>query len=169
MLTITRKAVWLAIALIAFGLAASSLILTAWLDLHPCYLCVFQRLLFMLISVSGLLAAAGLLEKLTGGIVMLLSAWGTSIAAYQTWLQLQPPGDASCVGGKPSALENAIYYLSDNIPALFEISGLCEDEELVILGLSLANWALVTFFSGFVAAGWALFGKPKMTLGSSRH
>lgn len=169
MLTITRKAVWLAIALIAFGLAASSLILTAWLDLHPCYLCVLQRLLFMLIGVFGLLAAAGLLEKLSGGVVMLLTGWGTGIAAYQTWLQLQPPGDASCAGGKPSLLENAMYYLSDNFPALFEISGLCEDEELVILGLSLANWALVTFFSGFIAALWALFGKPQWVIGGSRR
>lgn len=169
MLTITRKPVWLAIGLIALGLAAASLVLTAWLDIHPCYLCVFQRLLFMLIGVFGLLAAAGLLEKVTGGLVLLLAGTGTGVAAYQTWLQLQPPGAASCAGSKPSMLENSMYYLSDNFPALFEISGLCEDEDLVILGLSLANWALVTFFSAFMAAAWALFGKPQWIIGASRH
>jgi disulfide bond formation protein DsbB len=43
------------------------------------------------------------------------------------------------------------------VPSLFEVSGLCEDEELVIMGLSLANWALVSFASALIVAVWALF------------
>jgi disulfide bond formation protein DsbB len=58
-------------------------------------------------------------------------------------------------------IEQLVYFLSDNIPSLFEVSGLCEDEELVILGLSLANWALVSFAAALLAAAWALFGKLK--------
>lgn len=161
MLTITRRTVWLAIGAGTLGLAGSSLILTAWLDLHPCYLCIFQRLLFMLIGVFGLLAAAGWLEKVWGGLILLLAGTGTAVASYQTWLQLQPPGNASCTGGKPNLIEQLVYFLSDHIPSLFEVTGLCEDEELVILGLSLANWAQVAFLSALVATLWAMFGTQK--------
>ena len=156
MLTVTSKTLWLAIGLIAMSLAASSFVLTAWLDLHPCYLCIFQRLLFMLLAVFGLLAATGFGEKLWGGLVILLAGVGTATAGYQTWLQLQPPGSASCAGSNPNLIEQLVYFLSDNIPSLFEVSGLCADEELVILGLSLANWALVSFLAAVIAAVWAL-------------
>jgi len=156
MLTVTSKTLWLALGLIAMSLAASSFVLTAWLDLHPCYLCVFQRLLFMLLVVFGLLAATGFGEKIWGGLVMLLAGVGTATAGYQTWLQLQPPGSASCAGSNPNLIEQLVYFLSDNIPSLFEVSGLCEDEELVILGLSLANWALVSFLAAVIVAVWAL-------------
>ncbi|OQX00054.1 MAG: disulfide bond formation protein B [Thiothrix lacustris] len=163
MLTLIRKNLWLAIGLIALSLAASSFVLTAWLDLHPCYLCIFQRLLFMLIALFGLLAATGFGEKVWGSLVLLLAGVGTATATYQTWLQLQPPGSASCAGSQPNLIEQLVYFLSDNMPSLFEVSGLCEDEELVILGLSLANWALVSFLSAFIAAAWGLFGKLKNT------
>lgn len=157
MLTLTRKTLWLAIGLIALSLAVSSFVLTALLDLHPCYLCIFQRLLFMLIAVFGLLAATGFGEKVWGEVVALLAGVGTATASYQTWLQLQPPGSASCAGSQPNLIEQLVYFLSDNIPRLFEVSGLCENEELVILGLSLANWALVSFLVAFGVAVWALF------------
>lgn len=168
MITITRKIAWLAIGLGTLGLAAGSLILTAWLDLHPCYLCIFQRLLFILIGIFGLLAVSGLGEKLWGAAILLLSGIGISVSAYQTWLQLQPPGSASCAGGQPNLIEQLVYFLSDNIPSLFEVSGLCEDEELVILGLSLANWALVSFLSTFAVAAWAMFSKQPWVIGSRR-
>jgi len=45
------KHLWLILALAAAGLVAGSLILTVWLDLYPCHLCIFQRLLLMVIAV----------------------------------------------------------------------------------------------------------------------
>ena len=84
MLPLTRKSLWLAIGLIALSLAVSSFVLTAWLNLHPCYLCIFQRLLFMLIAVFGLLAATGFGEKVWGSLVLLLAGAGTATASYQT-------------------------------------------------------------------------------------
>lgn len=168
MFTLTRNTVWLAIGLIGLGLAASSFVLTAMLDLHPCYLCIFQRLLFMLIGGFGLLALIGFGEKLWGGLVLLLAGIGASVATYQTWLQLQPPGEVSCAGGQPNLIEQLVYFLSDHIPVLFEVTGLCEDEELVILWLSLANWALVSFSAVLIAAAWALFGKPQWVIGKGR-
>ncbi len=168
MLTINRRNIWLAVGLGTAALAVSSFVLTTLLDLHPCYLCIFQRLLFMLLGVFGLLAATGFLEKVWGGVILLLSGIGISVSGYQTWLQLQPPGEVSCAGGPPNLIEQLVYFLSDNVPALFEVTGLCEEEELVILGLSLANWALVAFLSTFAVSVWALFGKLQWT-GRSRY
>ena len=114
-------------------------------------------------ALRSLLAVTGFGEKVWGSLVLLLAGVGIGTASYQTWLQLQPPGSASCAGSQPNLIEQLVYFLSDNVPSLFEVSGLCEDEELVILGLSLANWALVSFSAAFVVAAWALFGKLKNT------
>ncbi|MDD5391779.1 MAG: disulfide bond formation protein B [Thiothrix sp.] len=161
MLTLPHKTLWLTIGLAALSLVIGSFALTALLGLHPCYLCIFQRLLFMLIAVFGLLAASGVEAWIVGRLVFLLAGTGTGTASYQTWLQLQPPGSASCAGSQPGLIEQFVYFLSDNVPSLFAVSGLCEDEELVILGLSLANWALVSFSAALIVTAWILFGKQR--------
>ncbi|MBP8902692.1 MAG: disulfide bond formation protein B, partial [Thiobacillaceae bacterium] len=48
---------WALLAAGCFALVIGSFGLTAWLDLHPCHLCIFQRLLFMVLAILGALAA----------------------------------------------------------------------------------------------------------------
>jgi disulfide bond formation protein DsbB len=50
-----------------------------------------------------------------------------------------------------------VEWLGQQMPALFLATGFCEDKELTILGLSLANWALAAFAACLAAAGWALW------------
>ena len=158
----SSRPLWLFLGLAAAGLVAGSLILTAWLDLHPCHLCIFQRLLFMGLAGLGLLAGllTGLARRVAGVLTLPLSALGIGVAAYQSWLQAQPPASISCVGGEPGVIERLVEWLGQELPELFLASGFCEEEELVILGLSLANWALVAFAFFFVLALWALFKRP---------
>lgn len=139
----------LALALVALGsagLAVASLVLTAWLGLHPCHLCIFQRLLFMVLAVLGGIAAwqwqraLGLAAVLS---VLPVTAAGIAAAAYQSWLQVQPVGSASCVASEPTLVEQLVEALGRLQPELFMASGFCENAELTIFGLSLANWALV--------------------------
>lgn len=152
----------LALGLGAAGLVAGSLILTACLDLHPCHLCIFQRLLFIKLAVLGLLAffLSGGWHKLAGTLTLPISALGIGVATYQSWLQAQPPGSISCVAGEPGMIERLVEWLGQKAPELFLATGFCEEKELEILGLSLANWALVSFVLFFVLALWALFSKP---------
>ncbi len=154
------RLLWLLLALAAAGLVASSLVLTAWLDLHPCPLCIFQRLLFMVIAVLGLAACLlrGGWQRLAGGFILLLSGFGIGVAGYQSWLQAQPPGSAACAGGEPGAIERLVEWLGQRLPELFLATGFCEEKELVILGLSLANWALIAFavFFGLAVRGVTL-------------
>ncbi len=153
------RLLWSLVAAGAFALAAGSLLLTAWLDLHPCHLCIFQRLLYMLLAVLGLIAAwrAGTrLGMLAGGLVLAGAAAGAATAAYQSWLQTQPAGSISCMAGEPGLIERLVEWLGQQWPALFLATGFCEDTELVLLGLSLANWSLIFFLACLGAAAWAL-------------
>lgn len=82
---------WSALALGNTGLVARSLGLTAWLNLHPGHLCIFQRLLFMILAVLGGLAAwqvrhsAG---RWAGLLSLPVAAGGLAVASYQSWLQV---------------------------------------------------------------------------------
>jgi disulfide bond formation protein DsbB len=158
--TPTPRQVWFLLAAACFGLAAGSFVLTAWMNLHPCHLCIFQRLLFMILTLLGLLTA-WLLPRSAGwwlGLASLpIAAGGVAVATYQSWLQVQPPGSISCMAGEPSQIERLVEWLGQLQPELFLATGFCEEAELSILGLSLANWALVSFSAFLVAAGWALF------------
>ena len=139
----------LAFALVALGsavLVVASLVLTAWLGLHPCHLCIFQRVLFMVLAVLSGLAAwrwQGALGLAAGLAVLPVTAAGIAAAGYQSWLQVQPVGSASCVASEPTIVELFVEWLGRLQPDLFLASGFCENAELTILGLSLANWALV--------------------------
>ncbi len=158
MFTPTPRRVWILIALVCAGAVTASFGLTAWLDLSPCYLCIFQRTLFIALTLLAGLAALGrMLTWVAGPLFVLGCAVGIGAASYQSWLQLQPPESVSCVGGQPGIIERLVEWLAQQSPSLFLATGFCEDKELVILGLSLANWALVTFVAGLAAALWVLW------------
>lgn len=158
MFTITPRRVWILLALVCAGAVLASFGLTAWLELSPCYLCIFQRTLFMGLTLLAALAAlSGVLAWIAGPLFVLLCGVGIGAASYQTWLQLQPPDSVTCIGGQPGVIERLVEWLTQLSPALFLATGFCEDEGLVILGLSLANWALLIFAAGFGAALWALW------------
>ena len=155
----TTRQLWFLLAAGCLGLVLGSIALTAWLDLHPCHLCIFQRLLFMGLAVFGLLA--GLLgcrpvARAAGLFVGLIAASGVAVAGYQSWLQVFPVSTISCGASTPGVIETFVEYLGAWLPALFLATGNCADEELMILGLSLANWAGLAFLGCLAIAAWAL-------------
>ncbi len=154
--------VWIALATVCTCAALGSFLLTAWLELNPCHLCIFQRTLFMLLALLAALAAVAdpwvrSLAGVPGGLFLLGCMAGIGAAAYQSWLQLQPAGSVSCMGGQPGPIERLIEWLGQQVPALFLATGFCEDKELVVLSLSLANWAFLAFAVCLTASGWALW------------
>ena len=76
------RAWFVVLTLGTFGLVAASMELQHLLRLAPCPLCIFQRLLYMVI---GLVALAGVL--LPGGRLL----WSALIAALVDWLGMQWP------------------------------------------------------------------------------
>jgi disulfide bond formation protein DsbB len=155
----TTRQLWFLLAAGCLGLVVGSLVLAAWLDLHPCHLCIFQRLLFMGLAVFGLLA--GMLgcrpaARAAGAFVALIAASGVAVAGYQSWLQAFPVSTISCGAGRPGVIETIVERLGSWMPSLFLATGNCADDELVVLGLSLANWAALAFAGSLLVAGWAL-------------
>ena len=156
------RLLWPLLALAAALIALTSLVLTAWLDLSPCHLCIFQRLLFMLLALFAVAAMPrNRFGLLAGGLFAVIAVVGIATASYQSWLQLQPPDTVSCIGGEMGPIERLVEWLGVHLPALFMATGFCEDNELVILGLSLANWALVMFAGMLAAALWMLYTRAK--------
>lgn len=156
------RLLWPLLALASALVALTSVALTAWLDLSPCHLCIFQRLLFMLL---GLFAVAAMPRNrfglLAGGLFAAVAVAGMATAGYQSWLQLQPPGTVSCIGGEMGPIEQLVEWLGMQSPVLFMATGFCEDNELALFGLSLANGALVLFAGMLAAALWMLYARAK--------
>jgi disulfide bond formation protein DsbB len=157
---LTPRWLWILLAIGCFALVAGSFILTVWMNLHPCHLCIFQRLLFMLLVLVGLLAAwrahrsSG---RFAGLLAVPIASGGIGVASYQSWLQAQPPGSISCMAGDPGLIERLVEWLGQQFPALFLATGFCEEAELRLLHMTLANWALVAFIACLFAAAWALW------------
>lgn len=164
MITLTPRLIWIFLALTTAAVALASLILTPWLDLEPCHLCIFQRTLFMLLALLAALTAVlphpgwtRLGARLSALLFLALTALGSGVAAYQSWLQWQLIDEVSYISGPPGPIERLVEWLGQQSPALFMASGFCEDKQLVIQGLSLANWAFLVFVAALAAGTWALW------------
>lgn len=163
----TARLLWSLLGVGCLGLVAGSLILTALMDLHPCSLCIFQRLLFMVIGLLALLAAwlAPRSAALAPGLLVLVcAAAGIAMSAYQVWLQAQPPFTATCGGGILDQVDVLVVWLGDRVPLLFLATGLCEESGPPILGLNLAQWALIGFGGSLL---WGLWAMLTRTCGSA--
>jgi protein dithiol:quinone oxidoreductase len=162
MALITHRRLWLLIAVGSAALALASILLTEWLALAPCHLCIFQRLLYMLIAPLALLAAftTGLARRISGALVALAAAGGAATAGFQTWLQAQPEGSVSCLGPDMGPIERFVEWLGMQQPTLFMATGFCEDKALVIFGVALAGWALLCFIAILALALWLLLRRP---------
>jgi disulfide bond formation protein DsbB len=122
-------------------------------------LCIFQRLLFMIMSVLAFIAffAARHSVGWVASILTLLTALsGTGVAGYQVWLQAQHSAMYSCGGGNPNLIERLVDWLGHQVPFLFLATGECQDTALLIIGFSLAAWSLAIFAAKAMVSIWAL-------------
>lgn len=138
---------WFAtLALGCFGLLAFSLALQGMHQLAPCPLCIFQRLLYLVV---GVLALAGFLlpvaRPLWLGTIGATALLGVGVAAYQTWMQLFPELAPECSFTDPNLIERLVDWLGMRFPSLFLATGFCSSVEWSFLGLSMANWSLLIF------------------------
>ncbi len=156
---ITPKRLWLLLTLGSLTLAIASLVLTAILHLHPCYLCVFQRILYFLIAIFGIIGFLSYPRFATfifGALVILIALTGAITAGYQVWLQAQPGDEFSCSPAEPNAIELMVIWLGGISPTLFAATGNCASKELEIFTLSLAQWSFLGFITNIILASWAL-------------
>ncbi|MCL2524790.1 MAG: disulfide bond formation protein B [Betaproteobacteria bacterium] len=141
------RAWFVTLALGCFGLIAFSLGLQGMLRLAPCPLCIFQRLLYLVI---GILALAGFLlpaaRLLWQGAIAATALLGAGTAAWQTWMQLAPGLVNECSYTDPNLIERLVDWFGMRFP-MFLASGFCTSVEWSFLGLSMANWSLLIFLA----------------------
>ena len=143
---------------IGVGLVASGITLAQLLHLAACPLCIWQRMLYLMLSVAALLGLAAGGQRgwrRFAALLMAASAGaGTFVAGYQTYIQ-RFAQDTQC-SGTEAWWESFVDWAGDRMPLLFHASGLCSDPAWKMLGLSIAEWSLVAFTFLTVLALYAL-------------
>ena len=151
------RAWFAALTLGTFGLVAVSMELQHLLRLAPCPLCIFQRLLYMVV---GLVALAGVLlpggRLLWSALIAALASGGVAVAGYQTWMQAFPLLATECGYSDPNLIERLVDWLGMQWPSLFLATGFCTSRDWEFLALSMANWSLLVF-AGIVGYAALLF------------
>ena len=137
------------IALAAFGLVGVGLVLARTLNLAACPLCILQRMLYLLLGLTALLACALHAQRVAqcwlAGAMGAIALTGAGIAAYQSWLQ-RFAKDSSCALDQPW-WERLVNWAGTQWPLMFEASGFCSEAGWRLFGLSIAEWSLLAFLA----------------------
>ena len=114
----------------------------------PCPLCILQRVGYLGIAISCLLAA-GLapLRRLFHGLALLAAGYGVAVAGHHVWLLFHP--SESC-GIDPLETWINQFQLANYLPWLFKADGLCSAKLPAILGLQVPEWSLLWFSTLFL-------------------
>ncbi|OIQ89325.1 disulfide bond formation protein B [mine drainage metagenome] len=133
--------------LIGVGLVAGGITLAQTLHLAACPLCIWQRMLYLALSVAALLGLAAdghrLWRRFAALLMTVSAASGVFVAAYQTYIQ-RFAQDTQC-SGTEAWWESFVDWAGERLPLLFRASGLCSDPGWKMLGLSIAEWSLLAF------------------------
>lgn len=157
------------IGLGSWGLLGAGLIIGVLDRLNPCPLCIFQRVLYIVLgavafagavanSRNSAFAAAGV-----GGAVCL---GGLATASYQTYMQMFPHRVDECGFSEPTLIEQLVYWLGDQWEFMFLATGLCTSKDWTFLGLTMANWSIPAFLFFAAMCVWAVrpFWQAKATV-----
>ena len=157
----SRRLTFGLMAFAASGLLASGLALGEFLRLTPCYLCNFQRFLYIVIALLSAFACVTNRWPRFWGLSTGLSAlWGIATAAQQSWMQYAPEQVTECGLSDPTLVETIVNWLSMKWPAMFMVTGFCTEKDWTFIGLTLANWSVFCFLALAGIAVWQAFRRP---------
>lgn len=145
----TRQSFLVALLLSVSGLAAA-LVLQYHYGMHPCPLCVTQRIALCGLGVFSLAGALAPLRAATAVsiIARLCAAGGLVLAAWHTAHVLFPPREESCAPGLGFWLDH--LWIADRMPWMFSPSGDCLRDAVNLIGLPLPAYSVALFLAIFV-------------------
>ena len=159
---LSSRTVFALLAGASFSLLASGLLLGEVTKLQPCYLCIFQRLLYI---GAGFFALCAVLlpcwVRLWSALVGLSAVGGVVTAIEQSWMQYAPQAVTECGFGDPTLLEQIVDWFGAQWPAMFMVTGTCTNKDWVFLKLSLANWSVVCFALLLAVSVWLLVRRSR--------
>jgi protein dithiol:quinone oxidoreductase len=133
-------------SLIVFALCLQHM---GWLGVHypPCPLCIFQRIGFIGIGLSCLLAFfIRPLQKFWHFLAILFGLFGLIVALRHAWVIAHP--ETSC-GIDPLEVFINQFPIVQAMPFLFKADGFCSIPLPPVVFLTVPQWSLI-FFSVFV-------------------
>ena len=147
---VSPRLVFAAISGVSASLVAGAYVMGDIWGVKPCYLCNFQRFMYLLLvlfSFCGIVFVRW--KRLWGALLVATAAGGAATALWQSWIQFFPDHSNGCGVGEPDLLEKTIDILGVWWPDMFMVFGDCTDDSWRFLGGSLANWSAV-FFIGLM-------------------
>lgn len=147
--TPTRRSFLVALLLSVSGLAAA-LVLQYHYGMHPCPLCVTQRIALCALAVFSLAGALAPLRVATtvSVVARVCAAGGLGVAGWHTAHVLFPPREQSCAPGLGYWLDH--LWIADRMPWMFSPSGDCLRDAASFLELPLPAYALALFLLIFM-------------------
>ncbi len=126
-----------------------------YMQLEPCPLCIFQRVMVVAVAVIALIGAlhnpAELGIKIYGGLVVLAAVIGGGIATRQLWLQSLPEDEVPACGASLDYMLD-VFPIADVLRMVLQGDGTCAEVVWTFLGISIPGWTLVGFV-GLVGFG----------------
>ena len=138
----------------ALGAVALALVAQYQFGMQPCPWCVLQRLVYLVVGVLALLAAAlpGAARRGLAGLA-LLGTFGGIAAAL--WQQLHAVNESSCDLSLAERLISALQ-LDRALPQVFVAYASCGDAAVSILGLPFAVWSGLLYVILALLLAWSL-------------
>jgi disulfide bond formation protein DsbB len=155
--------------LIAFactGMIVFALILQEKLGLHPCPLCITQRVCVIAIGVIALTAAlhhpARMGERVYAILQIIAAVTGMTVAGRHVWIQSLPEDQVpACGPGLSFMFQN--FPLQQALKLLFRGDGNCALVEWTFLGLSIPAWVFICCSGLLLLNLWQIFRAPQRT------
>ncbi|BCB26815.1 disulfide bond formation protein B [Sulfurimicrobium lacus] len=157
---ITFRAMFLAVLACCLIVLGFGLYVQHGLHIEPCPLCILQRIAFICVGLTALVAYLlnpGIVGRMFFGLLTaLFSAVGAAVAARNIWLQHLPPDKVPECGPGLDYLLDA-FPLAKVLPMVLKGSGECAKVAWTMFGLSIPAWALGWFLVFFMAGVAAMF------------
>lgn len=134
--------------LASFGLVALALVIQVRNNLEPCPLCISQRIAFMALGVTFLIAAlhnpAGVWRKVHGVLQFAVAATGAGIASRHIWIQTHADEVmAECGAGFDYIFQS--FPFRKAIELVFKGTGECTAIDWTLFGLTIPQLSLMAF------------------------
>src|SRR6185369_2475336 len=134
----------LAMAALCIAGVVAALIGQYGFDMRPCPWCILQRVIFVVIALLCLIAAATPAPGAHRGAAVatiLLSLLGIAAALYQHFVAAKSSSCNLTLADKMITASG----LDALLPSLFEVTGSCADAAVSVLGVPFEFWSLLLF------------------------
>jgi len=149
-MTLHRRTLNFAGALVCVGLLGFALYAQFRLGLEPCPLCIFQRITMLALAVVFLAAALhhprGRGARVYAGLIALAALATVGVAGRHVYIQSQPPGTVPACGAPLKVLLD-MFPVSEVIAKVLRGGGECALINWTFLGVTMPGWVLI----------WAVF------------